>query len=326
MLHNVQAPVLGCFGLSIVLAIAAGCTTTTVSVPPVEVNHCEWVCDTGIEGQQLLTPNYDVRTSSADTVLHEYLPTFMETALEQYQELVPPAGEQDERMKIYIFANRPQWAEFTRLYNSPVQANTYLHLHSGGYMDHQRQTVVMWDLGRDHTLGLLAHEGMHQYMACYFPENIPSWLNEGLACQWETFDLQGKRPVFTPRMNYLRRNNLRLALADMDGQIDLPRLLGMNPGYAVRKTGPMVRYYYAQVWSLVLFLREGHVDEYKEGFRNLLADLGTKRMKAAASAYRATNPEATKLSNGEVVFRHYITEDLDTFSRHYHDFARSLVF
>jgi hypothetical protein len=326
MLNNAQSRIMGYFGGLIALITVAGCVTAKAPAPPVEVNHCDWVCDTGIEGCQLLTPHYDFRTTSDDIILHDYLPDFMETALERYQELIPPARKQNERMIVYVFANRPQWADFTRLFVHPIHANTYLHLHAGGYMDHQRRTVVMWDLGRDRTLGLLAHECLHQYLACCFPEDVPAWLNEGLACQWECFDLQGKQPVFNPQMNYVRRNNLRLAIADQDGQIDLPQLLAMNSGHAVRKTGPMVRYYYAQVWSVVLFLRQGHIKEYKQGFQKLLTEVGTERMKAAVRAYRAANPQASKLSDGEVVFRHYITEDLALFSKHYHDFARSLVF
>jgi len=57
----------------------------------------------------------------------------------------------------------------------------------------------------------------------------------------------------------------------------------------------------------------------------LLADVGTRRLKIAVRAYRAVTPDSGGLPYGEVIFRRYITEDLDGFEREYRAFAERLV-
>ena len=123
----------------------------------------------------------------------------------------------------------------------------------------------------------------------------------------------------------MRKNDLRSALGREGEFIPLPELLRMHAGEAVVETGSTVRTYYAQVWSVVLFLRQGADGKYAQSFARLLADAGTKRLKLATSAYRAATPGADKFSDGEVVFRQYITEDFATFMNEYRDFARTLV-
>jgi hypothetical protein len=304
-------------------AVLAGCTSTP-SGAAVTVQEQEWVSPGGLEGVRLLTEHFDLRLTARDPVLREYLPGFMEGAFAEYRRIMPPAQPSPDPLVIYLFDTRQEWAAFTRHF-APVQAHTYLHIQSGGYTDFATATAVAFDLRRDRTLSLLAHEGMHQYLARYFPEPVPPWLNEGLACQWEAFELRGHRPVFTPRRNHLRRNNLREALSGGGGLIPLPELLRMNAGDAVIQTGQPTRVYYAQVWSLVLFLREGAGGRYNPQFNALLADAGTPRLRHAINAYRAAMPGSESWSDGEVAFRQYITNDLDTFTTEYADFARRLL-
>ena len=243
---------LGCLVIAAVGPLA-GCSTTQLSDSPVE--RQEWTSPAGVKGEEILTPHFDLRVTATDKELLEYLPNFMEAAFQGYTELMPPAETPTDRLIVYVFGTRDQWAEFTTV-TYPQQAWTYLHIHSGGYTDVPSATAVGYDLRRDRTLSLLAHEGLHQYLARYFPQPVTPWLNEGLACQWEAFDLVGRHPIFTPRRNFLRRNDLREALTMKQGMIPLPALLGMDAGAAIRQTGRPVRAYYAQVWSLVLFLRE----------------------------------------------------------------------
>ncbi len=309
-----------------VLLNTGGCASA-IRPARIEYDQTEWTCQTGVSGVQMLTPHYDLRVTAQDETLRQYLPEFMEAALTEYQKVMPPARDLSERMVVYVFNDRPEWVQFTRGF-APNQAPVYMHIHTGGYMDQARATAVLWNIGREATLALIAHEGWHQYLAKCFPEAIPAWLNEGLATQWEGFELDGERPIFNSAGNYMRRGNLRDALSagGNDGLIPLPELLAMDAGYAVVKTGATVRNYYTQVWSLILFLREGQVKEYTQGFRKMLADSGTARMQAAIRAYRAATPGADKYSPGEVIFRHYITEDLEAFADAYREYALNLVF
>jgi len=201
-----------------------------------------------------------------------------------------------------------------------------MYIREGGYMDYPTATTVAYDLGRDRTLSLLAHEGWHQYVAGHFLTPLPAWLDEGLACQWEAFDLKGGIPVFTPHNNYFRRNNLR-ETGDWDAGVWIPlkHLLSMNAGQAILQTGQTTRSFYAQVWALALFLREASPKTYGDGFRKLMADAGTERIRIVIKAYQATHTESEGVSEGEIIFRHYITEDLDTFEHDYRNFSRKLV-
>lgn len=307
----------------IVLVAMAGCASHPPP-PPVAVEQQDWAAPDGTTGIQLLTRHYDLRVTTRDTLLQEYLAPFMETAFAQYALLIPSTRESSERLVVYLFGTRPEWADFTRR-TFPAQAHTYLHIHAGGFMDHASATTVAYDLRRDRTLSLLAHEGLHQYVARHVPERIPAWLNEGLATQFEAFDLRGDRPVFTPRRNFLRKNHLRAALGPEGEFIPLSELLRMHAGEAVVETGQTVRTYYAQVWSMMLFLREGADGKYAEAFGKLLADAGAGRIGTTVSGYRAATPDAASTSDGEVIFRRYITEDLGGFMSEYRAFARHLV-
>lgn len=304
-----------------VFALAAGCSHSS-PYRPVAVEQRPWT-EPGVNGTEFVTEHFDIRTDIQDELLRQYLPAFMETAFAEYVRLVPPAKPDADRLAIYLFETRDEWARFTRRF-APTQADTYLHIHAGGYSDYRTATSVVFDLGRGRTLSLLAHEGMHQYAARYLPLPLPPWLNEGLACQFEAFTLEGDRPTFTPRRNLLRLDGLREALTVGNELIPMQDLLRMDAGEAVRKTGQSTRVYYSQLWSTVLYLREPGTP-YSAGFRSLLADAGKPQLMTAVHAYRAATPGSDGLSDAEVAFMHYVTPDLDRFTADYREFAKGLV-
>jgi len=304
------------------LAAIAGCSTLSPRGP--DVHQSDWAPATGISGVRLETEHYDLKITATDPLLRQILPTFLEATFAEYRRLLPPPEGQPGKCEVYLFANREQWSAFTRRF-VPGRAHVYLYIKAGGYVDPRTAAAVVWDIGRDSTLTLLAHEGFHQYLAKYFPEPVVPWLNEGLATQWEAFDLKAGKPVFTPQRNYHRRNSLRESLSNTQGWIPLPRLLAMNAGEAVVQAGQPTRGYYAQVWSLVLFLREGGFREYTRAFDRLLADAGTERLRTNVRAYAAASPTAADASDGQLIFRHYIAEDLDLIERQYRDFCEKLV-
>ncbi len=275
-------------------------------------------------GIRVRTEHFDLRVTAQDEVIREYLAPFLEATYCEYEKLVPPPQPLGKRLVVYLFNTRDEWAQFTKQ-RFPLQASTYLYILSGGYTDSASATAVAFDLQRDHTLSLLAHEGMHQYFSRCFPRRIPAWLNEGLACQWEAFELEGPYPVFTPKRNFNRRNHLREALSQENGLIPLRQLLQIDAGVAVREADVSVRTYYAQVWSLVLYLQSGDDGKYTAPFRQLLADLGTNAVREKVNAYLAAHPEASDESEGMQLFKAYLTVDLDTFAFDYRSYARRLV-
>lgn len=309
--------------------LAAGITTlvvgceTPASAPAFSLAREDWGY-AGAKGKRLTTDHFDVRTTLQDQVLVDVLPGFLEACYARYEGLVPPRSDAAGPLATYIFETRWQWSRFTDEF-VPERARVYRNIQSGGYTDPPTATAVLYWLGRDRTLAVAAHEGWHQYVARTFPLPIPAWLNEGLATQMEAFQLYDGVPRFEPRKNYFRRNHLRTALIVKEkGLFDLSELLRMHAGDVLESPTRPTDTYYAQIWSLTLFLLEGPEKAYCEGFRTLLADAGTETMRVAVNAYRAATPAAANLSFGEVVFRRYITDDLDTFSAEYVQFAKDL--
>lgn len=307
-----------------VCGLIGACTSEPEWTCRENVDPSGWTTEDFGKGIRLRTTHFDLRITATDELLREYLGPFMETAYCEYEQLVPPARPLDRRLVIYLFDTRNEWADFTQQ-RFPYQAPTYLHILSGGYTDYPSATAVAFDLKRDHTLALLAHEGMHQYFSRCFPRQIVPWLNEGLACQWEAFELSGPYPTFTPRLNYSRRNHLREALSPGGELIPMRQLLRMDAGMAVREIDYSVRTYYAQVWSLVLYLREGDEGRYADRFQTLLNDLGSDTLLEKTQAYREAHPDAAGDSEGELLFKTYITDELDSFMHDYRNFARRLV-
>jgi hypothetical protein len=320
-IEQVNMPLIRVVLVSLTLVSAGWGCAVSDDVAPVMYEEKSWSPVNGVSGHQLTTEHFDLRLTVRDELLRSYLPAFMETAYREYSLLMPPERNRDERLKVYVFDTRDQWAHFTST-TYPQHAATYLRITAGGYTDQATATAVAFDLRRDRTLSLLAHEGLHQYLAHHFRRTVVPWLNEGLACQWEAFELNEDRPTFTPRKNHLRMNALAEALTTEDGLIPLESLFKMHAGHALHATDRPVRIYYAQLWSLILFLKEGpHAEEFAE----LLADAGTDRLDQRVQAYRSEKVANQAISYGELVFRCYITEDLDAFFEQYRAYVRELV-
>ena len=57
-------------------------------------------------------------------------------------------------------------------------------------------------------------------------------------------------------------------------------------------------------------------NEYRDGFRTLLNELGSEEMDRKARAFLAADTDG-KMSRGEAIFRAYVTDDLETFNQQY---------
>ena len=309
--------------LAAVVLLLAGCDSSP-RAPAFELATEEWTFD-GVVGTRLLSDHFDIRTTVTDEPMVTVLPVFLEACHEEYESLLGPRARGSDPLAVYVFNTRSQWWAFTQQF-APHQAPVYQHITSGGFADQATATGVFYWIGRDRTLAVAAHEGLHQYVARHFQSPIPAWLNEGLATQMETFELHDGVPVFVPRRNLFRKNDLMAAFVDEHVKLfELPEFLTMHAGHAVVSPTKPTATYYAQAWSLVLFLRQGPNKAWSEGSRRMLSDAGTEAMSAAVKAYRVATPDAADLSFGELVFRYYITEDYDAFMHEYTAFARDLA-
>ncbi len=314
---NVAGVLRALCGLFLVACSAAGCGDARSSAPPVAVERSPWNFR-GVRGTELQTAHYLVRTTCTHEPLLERLPEFLEGCWAAYGKFVPPLREPQQPAMTYLFQTRQQWELFTQDF-SPARASTYLLIRSGGY--EERGVTVSHYARLATTLSLLAHEGLHQFLSVTRGGILPAWVNEGLACCFEAVDIDDRgRPRFRPRDNYIRRNSLRDAYLRNE-MFDLSELLATNAGRVVAMPTPRVRSYYAQTWSLVLMLLEadGTTAREAEGFRELLRDLGTDRMRTR-TAIVSVNADF-----GEQVFRAYVTDDFAGFKDRYGKFVRKLL-
>lgn len=306
-----------------VMLLAASCSQMTLpgaDRKPVAVQTEDWSYGRSA-GSISRSPHYVLHTTCSEERFVDALPTFMEACYEAYGELLPPAREPAEPMKAYLFQKRIDWERFTKEF-SPARAPTYLKIRRGGYSE--RGVTVSHYSSQRGTLAILAHEGLHQFLEATGRGRIPAWINEGLACYFESFDIVDGRPIFKPERNTLRSPYLREAL-QRDNLIPLKEILGTNAGAAVHRTTGHVRNYYAQEWSLVLFLLSDDAPpEYREGFKKLLDDLGSVTMEERATS-RLNALGDGSVSSGEAVFRIYISEDLDQFDADYRAFLKKLL-
>lgn len=298
------------------LAGLSGCATQKPR-EPVQFESEAWKYGSHA-GHKLTTEHYEIYTTLRDDVLINALPDFVEAAYDNYCTLVPPTREPEERMKVYLFATRGQWEAFTRRFTGP-RATVFLKVRNGGYSE-QGVSVIEY-VAHQITFPLFAHEGFHQYLHCCVNEQIPSWLNEGLAvyCEgqrWGTYTLKEFDPWYNPK----RRNDLAEALIS-NRLHRLGELLETDAGRIIEGSDKSVAAYYAQVWALMLFLREGADGRYAAGFQRLLGELGNADLPQYARAAHIWSDRET-FNFGEALFRNFISDDLETAEREYLAFIR----
>jgi len=304
----------------LMLGTLGGCTTPRSSTK-VPYESEAWRFNDA-EGSKLTTEHYEIYTTLRDPVLIEALPAFVEGAYEQYTRLIPPVRAPEERMKVYLFVSRGQWAAFTRKFTGS-RARVFLQVRNGGYSE--RGVSVIQYVTHSVTFPLFAHEGWHQYLYHCVNTKVPAWLNEGLAviCEGQRWDQHGLKE-FDPWYNPLRRNDLSQALI-ANRLYPLRRLLETHAGEVIQGSTQGVATYYAQLWALILFLREGQQGKYAAPFNRMLADLGTSQAEQRARTAHIWS-ERSAFNFGEALFRAYISEDLESVEQEYFAFLRERFF
>lgn len=300
--------------LSVALGLMAlgGCQQPQ-GAEPVSFERADWTYR-GTPGTLLTSEHYAIYTTCKSAPFVDAMPTFLESCWEAYAKLLPPTKSPDRPLETYLFQSRWQWERFTEEFTGP-RAGIYKQIRSGGYSE--RGVTVSHYGSRRSTLSILAHEGLHQYLDVTHGKPIPAWLNEGLACYFESFDLgMDNRPIFIPERNTLRTPALRDAFSGNRLQ-PLDRILATDAGQEIHKRSADVLGYYAQAWSMIVFLmRPASENPYRDGFQTLLTELGTENMERRARAFMAADTEG-RMSHGEAVFRSYVTDDLVRFHADY---------
>ena len=262
----------------------------------------------GTEGRIIETLHYRIYTTVTDALLLEKIPAFLESSYQNYLAFLPSPDADEKPLHIYLFQRRSEWEEYTRQNTGPL-AKTYLKIRAGAYS--HNSTCVAYLLDRYHTLGILAHEGFHQFSSRRLGHRIPAWMEEGLACNFEAHVWKSGEPVFTPDLNEFRISALKKALRN-DLLFPLSDLLAMQAGHAVELPPEKTATFYAQAWALTRFLQEGRDGKYRPAFRQLLDD-------AADGANLANRDQATQ------IFQSYFKDNLETIDPDFVQYAHFLA-
>ncbi len=275
--------------------------------------------------QKITTEHFELYTTANDAEFVAFLPEYLETTYAYYASLIPEpdTGEPHARLKTYLLNDRPEWDRFVQE-NYPERHEVYRRILSGGFSE--GGTCVVFFIGRTATLGVLAHEGLHQYLGSRFPEPVPAWVNEGLASYCESVEVRGRVPHFRPMYNTFRVDHLRCVFFHGE-TLPLLELLSTDAGRILDGDDtPSTMTYYAQAWALVSYLRHGDGGRYAGGFKRLLDDIanGTIRIKAQAAKVASASP--SEVSYGEAVFRAYITTDFEGFERDFLQYVHRVCY
>lgn len=282
----------------------------------------------GSPGWAYHTPNAIIRTTSTDRKILERLPPFVELSILHYQSDITRLPRPAKRIETYFLHHRVQWEALTNAMMRE-QAPIYLSIERGGYS--AGHIGVFYDIGPRDSFVICAHEGWHQYAHSTFIDPMPVWLDEGVACVMEGFKWDEQfpdHPRFLPWANIERYDQLRAAHG-RGSLMPIHALLTLRPqdlierGEADAGGHPAALNYYAQVWALVHFLREGEGGRYESALHRLLRDAaaGTLREKLSGEQLRQYNtrrtgaatllgylPEGTTLRQLDTEYQRFITE------------------
>ncbi len=281
----------------------------------------------GADGQLVTTDRFRIYITERDALVASRMPGFMEAALDNYTHALGPLPQPKERLETFIMGSRGQWREIV-LHMLGARGQAFVTSIQRGGVTYAGRSYL-FGIGSADTMNLASHEGWHMYTQSTFQEPIPLWLEEGIASFMEGHRWTGATVAFAPWANLERFDQLRRAAA-ANTLLRLPDLLSTPPQDLVTQgVGDTALTYYAQVWALVHFLREGAGGKYRAGFEQLLADAAAGQMSQAISIKLREKglPEARSLSRrlGSQVFQAYFNSDMATAEVEYRSFLNKVV-
>jgi hypothetical protein len=219
-------------------------------------------------GLKLTTAHYEIYTTLLEPLMLSQVPGFVESAYHGYQNQLPKPIETSTPFTVYLFASRQQWETFTIGFTGP-QAPMYLKIKAGAY--YLNGACVAYNIGLERTFSSIGHEGWHQFNSRLFKYRLPSWLDEGIAMQFEIAEYEGGFFTFNSERNGYRLGPLKRTLLK-NNVIPLNALIKLNPGEVVNEGDDAVAAFYSQAYALVRFLREDDYGRRFPQYQKLLFD------------------------------------------------------
>jgi len=313
---------IGVLGLA---CLAAGCASPQLGEWSGPAAAADITATTWMFGEEkarvLRSPNYLIYTTIDDPETLELLPQVMEGALSMYRQVVPDLKTDDRPLECFIFKSRSEWDRYTQRY-SGEDAETYLRIRSGGYTIGDR--FVFYYLGRMSTFSVAAHEGWHQFAGRNFKGRLPPFLEEGLACMFETISWQQRLPRWNLSVNTARAQTLR-SLMDSGGAMPLADLCAMHAGDIVGQDGAAIDAFYAQCWAFARFLWEGEGGRHRPALRRWLLATAEGTVYDPTGSHRRAGAPWNRKAVGPML-EHYLGMPLAEIDAAYRQFMRKIAY
>lgn len=279
-------------------------------------------------GLKLTTKHYEIYTTLLEPLMLSQVPGFVESAYRAYQKQLPETIETRFKLPIYLFAERKQWEEFTKVF-AGKNAGLYLKIKSGAYC--LKDACVVYNIGSDITFNVLGHEGWHQFNKRHFKYRLPSWLDEGIAMAFESSRYEDGLFTFDSSRNFNRLGGLKITLIK-DKMIPLKILVGLDPGQTVRIGQDATQAFYSQSYALVRFLKEDNYGQRLAQYHQMLMGavegtwpLTDESKRIAADRNIPMTIEYNRAA-GTKLFEHYIGTDFAGLEQQYLLFCKKLVY
>lgn len=314
---------------------AAGGSAPRPPAPNVVESVEDWSYD-GDKGLLIRTPNFRIYATQTEPILINRLPGFLEAAMSHYRTAltVPAEGAAlpapQLKLDTFVLRTRMQWERLTKQLLAD-QSGPYLRIPRGGFAYGGR--ALLFDIGTQDTMAILAHEGWHQFNQRTFAQTLPIWLDEGIATymeghRWSAPEAdRGSRPVFLPWANTERFDALRDAAAKNE-LMPLSSLLESAPANLIGPGGDAsdALTYYAQVWAMTHFLVEGAGGRYAASLNKLLHDAAAGSVaRTVVAVFGPDGARGLTSRRGPVVFLAYFNRDLAEAEGEYRAFVERVV-
>jgi hypothetical protein len=292
--------------LSFVCALSGCASEPDSALAPSQIRRQEPWTNGDLTGSAIVTRHYVIYTTVTDQHLLESLALVMEGALQQYQETAPGVPVSNRLMECYVFADRQQWAQFTRE-KTGDDASLYLRITRGGYT--VGDWYVAYYIGDAGTLSVAAHEGFHQFAARNFKMRVPPFLEEGLASMFENVQWDHGRPIWDLENNPNRLSSLRMG-ASAGKLMPLEELAGMHAGQVVNGPAAGISAFYGESWAFARFLLSQENRKYRPRLQRLLADAAAGRLEGVIA--RPTDAVFWHPASAKPLLERYLQVDLKT--------------
>ncbi len=224
-------------------------------------------------------------------------------------------------MDCYIFRTRTEWDTFTKK-STGQDSVIYLQIRSGGYTVYDR--YVSYYIGRSATFSVAAHEGWHQYCGRHFKGRLPPFLEEGIACMFESVTWQKKLPRWNLSANHYRANSLRKAM-DADALWPLEKLVTMHAGDIVSEKMDRIDAFYAQSWAFARFLWEAEDGKYRPAMQKWMTETANGTVHDATRSHNRAglpwNRNAVK-----PMIEWYLGEDMAAVSKEFNNYMHKIAY